>query len=416
MERQFSDKNVIDAYVYLLGRYLVLRQEHADLGEAGVAYNVIKYNPVGSADFVNPNLDVAYLEAWIAVDDQAPVILSIPKVADRYYTAQILDEWGEVITNINERTYPEHPAGAFALCAPGSEGTVPDGAIAVELHSNKAKLLARFELKDDWDGAVALQKKFTLKTTATPTIERPVEIEMFDNTTLAGVEIFSTVDEVLASAADTSPVAAELGAQARMIGAYVATGLQAREEIAGIIRTHAVPTFLNYAVTEAGSFRNNWLATLRAGNYGEHYWTRTAANLVGIWANNADEVIYFVGTRDADGNPLDGSKTYRLHFPADQRPDAVVDGYWSIILVSLPDYRVVPNPDDRFNLNSYSPLATNDDGSLDLYFSPDRRTAKHAENWLPTPAEASFSLTLRTYVPKKIVKQGALFPPPLTIA
>jgi hypothetical protein len=42
--------------------------------------NVIKFNDLGKAEFVNPNLDVAYLEAWFAVDEQTPVILEIPKV------------------------------------------------------------------------------------------------------------------------------------------------------------------------------------------------------------------------------------------------------------------------------------------------------------------------------------------------
>lgn len=44
--------------MYLLGRALVIRQESTDMQEEGVDYNVIKYNPFGSADFVNPNLDV----------------------------------------------------------------------------------------------------------------------------------------------------------------------------------------------------------------------------------------------------------------------------------------------------------------------------------------------------------------------
>jgi hypothetical protein len=61
-----------DTYAYLLGRMLVIRQEKTDLAEAGVKYNAIKYNSLGSADFVNPNFDVAYLEAWVAVDDHPP--------------------------------------------------------------------------------------------------------------------------------------------------------------------------------------------------------------------------------------------------------------------------------------------------------------------------------------------------------
>jgi|GEM_PF-3914291 hypothetical protein len=60
-------QTVADAYVYLLGRAIVIRQEQTDL-------------------------DVAYVEAWIPVDDKTPVLLEVPEVKERYYTAQILDE------------------------------------------------------------------------------------------------------------------------------------------------------------------------------------------------------------------------------------------------------------------------------------------------------------------------------------
>ena len=137
-QEPIDKKIVANAYAYLLGRALVIRQEHTDLKEPGIGYNVIKYNPVGSADSPNPNLDVAYLEAWIAVDGRTPVVLEVPEVKNRYYTAQILDEWGEVITNINERNYPSHPYGKFAFVDPGSHAIVPDDAVRIELHSHKA--------------------------------------------------------------------------------------------------------------------------------------------------------------------------------------------------------------------------------------------------------------------------------------
>jgi hypothetical protein len=138
-----DDQTIADAYIYLLGRALVIRQEHTDRKEPGFAYNKIKYNPLGSADFVNPNLDVAYLEAWFAVDDKTAVLLEVPEVKGRYYTAQILDEWGEVIVNINERTFPSKPFGKFALVKPGSNVKIPADAGRIELHSSKAKMLAR---------------------------------------------------------------------------------------------------------------------------------------------------------------------------------------------------------------------------------------------------------------------------------
>ena len=121
-----DEKTISDAYTYLLGRALVIRQEHMDRRSDAWSYNAIKYNPLGSADFVNPNFDVAYFEAWFAVDDRTPVLLEIPEIKDRYYTAQILDEWGEVIVNINDRTFPSKPYGRFALVKAGFHQRDPD--------------------------------------------------------------------------------------------------------------------------------------------------------------------------------------------------------------------------------------------------------------------------------------------------
>ena len=145
-----SNEQVTAAWVYLLGRYLVIRQEAIDLDEAGIDYNVIKHNPpvvVGSGaeaapTFVNPNLDVVYSEAWIAVDETTPAILTIPAIpAGRYYTAQIVDEWAEITHNINERNFPEHPHGRYAICLAGSSPDIPDDCLRVDIPSPKAKLL-----------------------------------------------------------------------------------------------------------------------------------------------------------------------------------------------------------------------------------------------------------------------------------
>lgn len=152
------------------------------------------------------------------------------------------------------------------------------------------------------------------------------------------------------------------------------------------------------------------------GNFGADYRLRAAANYVGIWANTTDEVVYFVATRDADEKPLDGGKSYVIHFPPDKLPGAVVNGYWSVILVGVPDYRVVPNPLNRFNLNTYSPLKTEQDGSLKIAIGPKAFADIPESNWLPSANGKPFSLTFRTYVPKDIVKRGEWTPPPLVLS
>ena len=110
---------------------------------------------------------------WIVVDADTPALLEVPPIMGRYYTAQLLDEWGEVIVNINDRTFPSKPCGKFALVAPRSRAKTPDDAGRIVLHSHKAKMLSRVELKDDPDGAVKLQQAFTLRSLGTPEIEAP---------------------------------------------------------------------------------------------------------------------------------------------------------------------------------------------------------------------------------------------------
>jgi len=407
-----DNQALADAYVYLLGRALVIRQEQTDQKAPGFDYNVIKYNPIGSADFVNPNFDVAYLEAWVAVDDKTVVLLEVPEIKGRYYTAQILDEWAEVITNINERDYPSHPHGKFALVAPGSRIKIPLDAVRIELHSHKAKLLGRVELKTDRDGAVALQKQFKLTPLGQPVIEPTAPMASFGNKDLIGVEIFDNADAVLSSAMDVSPVAARMQAKVRHISQQ-AKDPEKRKAFDKLIREKVAPEFVTYSVTKSAPVKNHWLAALGLGNYGSNYWLRTSASLAGIWANTNEEVVYFVPTSDADGQPLNGSNDYVLEFSAESQPDAVVNSYWSVILVDVPNYRVVPNALNRFNFNTYSGLKSESDGSLKILISSKPNTTVPQTNWLPAPEGKAFFLTLRTYVPKDAVQHGEWYPPAL---
>lgn len=407
-------KTVADAYVYLLGRALVIRQEQMDNKAKDFAYNKIKYNPLGSADFVNPNFDVAYLEAWVAVDDRTPAILDVPEVKGRYYTAQILDEWGEVIANINERTMPSKPFGKFALVKPGSAAKIPADAARIELHSSKAKLLGRVELKGDPNGAVKLQQAFKLTSLGRPAIAKPVALPMFENKDLIGAAIFDKVDTTLASALDVAPNAAEMQQKVRAVAAYVASSKDARAAVDAQLKK-VVPEFQEYAFTKSAPYRNHWVGGAAVGNYGKDYWLRTTVNFAGIWANSIDEVTYFAATRDADEKPLNGSNSYVIHFPADHLPQAAVDAYWSVILVGVPDYRVAPNPLNRFNFNTYSKLASEADGSLKIAIGPKPVAGVAESNWLPAPESKAFSLTFRTYVPKQVVRKGDWQPAPVTM-
>src|SRR5271169_4554521 len=110
-----ADSDVVEAYEYMMGRWLVLRQEALDFKE-GFKWNEVIHREPGAVAWANPNLDVAYSEAWVAVDDSSCTLIDLPEIKGRYYTVEIVNGWGEVIDNINERSYSSHPFGTFALC------------------------------------------------------------------------------------------------------------------------------------------------------------------------------------------------------------------------------------------------------------------------------------------------------------
>ena len=102
-----------------------------------------------------------------------------------------------------------------------------------------------------------------------------------------------------------------------------------------------------------------------------------------------------------------------IRFPRGQLPPA--RAFWS---VTVYDERqsFASNPIDRYALGDRDPLVFNEDGSLDLYLQRQSPGNEREANWLPTPAEGPFSLTMRLYWPKPEATDGTWKPPPVTPA
>ncbi len=139
-----SDQEVSDVYIYLLGRLLVTRQQQLDF-QQGFKWNELVHRKPGEVDWPNPNLDVAYSEAWVAADESSCTIVTVPKVEGRYYTVDFLNGWGETIANINERLFPKRPFGEFAVCYKESNVDIPAGATRINLPVKYSRVLARVE-------------------------------------------------------------------------------------------------------------------------------------------------------------------------------------------------------------------------------------------------------------------------------
>jgi hypothetical protein len=401
---RLSDDDIIDAYHYMLGRWLVMRQETLDFRE-GFRWNELVHRTPGGVSWPNPHLDVAYSEAWVAVDETSCTILEIPEISGRYYTVQVLNGWAEVIANINERNFPRHPSGTFALCLMGTIMELPPGAQRINLPNRKARLLIRIELGAAPEQAIALQKRITMHATGTPKIESPVIPFDFANNHLPGVDAFDRTHAILTSDPDINEGMAVPRSKARAL-ARAAANRAERKRIDDVIRQQAIPILLKQ-VQRPGPVRNGWVHPRAFGNFGSDFLERAVVNYAGIWANNSKEAVYF----GAIG--LDGSQTYSQTFPSSALPSSRARYFWSVLAVDTEEYKVIPNSLNRHILNKQSPLTYNADGSLTLVYGPTLPEGVPENNWLPTPKDGKYNLTFRFYGPTEEVTEGLYYPPAL---
>jgi hypothetical protein len=131
---------------------------------------------------------------------------------------------------------------------------------------------------------------------------------------------------------------------------------------------------------------------------------------LGLGANLPADAVYPIAMADGDGNPLNGTNDYVLHFDATDIPP--VNAFWSVTIYDNDGYQVA-NSLNRFALSSWMPMQKNPDGSLDLYFQHENPGKDKEANWLPAP-NGPFNVTMRLYAPKPSVLIGKWAPPAIT--
>lgn len=410
---KLSDEEVAQAYIYLLGRLYVTRQQQLDFQE-GFKWNEFVHRTPGAVDWPNPNLDVAYSEAWVAVDETSCTIVSVPEVKDRYYVVQFLNGWGETLANINERVYPNKPSGDFAACLAGATVSLPDGVTRIDLPVKQSRILARVALGNDWDGAVALQHKFTLKATGNPDLPNIPKTPIFGLETFPGIEAFDAAEAALSSEPDINPGLESLADSVRDVAKEIGEDADARKRVDAVIREIAVPEIAKAGtIIGHGKIENGWARPGVVGEYGIDYVTRTLVNYRGLWANIKPEVLYYRGGSDSTGAELNGDNVYTVTFPGDALPSRFAKYFWSVIAVDGTRFRVLPNPTKRYLLNEQTTPQYGKDGSLTLYFAAEKPSNAPDGNWLPTPRGQQYRLTFRYYGPLDGVANGTYWPPPL---
>jgi hypothetical protein len=90
--------------------------------------------------------------------------------------------------------------------------------------------------------------------------------------------------------------------------------------------------------------------------------------------------------RDADGDLMHGQQTYRLHLPPN--PPAAL--FWAVTACNITDRAMTEAPQLMPSINGYNKVAKKADGSIDLYFGPQKPANAPESNWIQTVGGRDF--------------------------
>ena len=359
-----------------------------------------------------PNGDTRYSSAWVDVSAE-PQVLHVPDPGGRYFVAQVMDAWTDVIADPTPRI-PNSAPGNYAIVGPGWRGALPAGVTLVRSSTNAVWVLARTRTRADDAASVitGIQQQYTVVPLSrygdasyqpAPGILANPNIDTGPTppSLIAGMNaatFFSLLATALASnpprAAD-APIVARLAQIGVVAGKpFAASGLGAgagttlddglRDGMAQLDRYDAP------SVPHA----NGWRWTQNTGRFGTDYQYRAFIAETLLAANLPEDAVYPETSVDAAGAPLSGARSYTMHFDSGSLPPA--NAFWSLTLYS-PEHYLVPNPIDRYTLRDAT-ARRNADGSVDVMIQHDAPSGDQT-NWLPAPA-GQFVVTLRMYWPR----------------
>ncbi len=367
---------------------------------------------------VAPNGDTRYSSSWVDLSAE-PQVLHVPDAGGRYFVAQVMDAWTDVIADPTPRIAGSAPAD-YALAGPDWKGVAPPGVRVVRSSTNDVWILARTRARPDdaVDAITAIQQQYTvvplsryndaaykpppgiLREPNVPTGPTPPSL-------VAAMNAEAFFGRLAAALAKNPPRPADRPIVERLARIGVVPGKPFDPSALDAARRALLDDGLREARAALDRYDppsvahvNGWRWTKNTGRFATDYTYRAFIAQTLLAANVPEDAVYPETSVDATGAPLTGERRYALHFDAANLPPA--SAFWSLTLYS-PDHYLVPNAIDRYTLRDAN-LRRNADGSIDVAIQHDAPGGDQT-NWLPAPA-GSFVVTLRMYWPKPAAIDG----------
>jgi hypothetical protein len=367
--------------------------------------------------FLTANDNTVYNLVWLDLKD-GPLVMEMAPGA----LGPIDDYWFRWVSDVGVTGPDKGKGGKYLLLPPGYKGKVPEGYFVVRSRTMGNLMFFRTFLKDgDPKPGVEMVKKrlriYPLAQSANPPQMKFIDISGKAFSTLAPADFsaFEYVNHVIQSEPtdaldpDTAGVFASIGIEKGKPFAPDARMKKILTDAAAVGDATARTLAYRCRIKEAfyypdsawctpfigGSykFEQNGVRLLDAYSFFFFYATgitpAMAAQMVGEGSQ------YAVAFVDAKGNPLDGSKNYKVHLP----PNIPAKDFWSLLVYDNQTRSMLQTDQQYPSVGSQTKgLLVNADGSVDVYFGPKAQQGKE-NNWVQTVPEKGWNIILRLYGP-----------------
>jgi len=425
-----------DAYIYGFPMVDNYRIEHAYFvdtknpefkGSWNHLVNIPRvYTPADTA-IQTPNSDTPY--SMIGMDLRAePMVLTVPPIEkDRYFSIQLIDAYTFNFDYIGSRA-TGNDGGSFVIAGPGWKGEMPKGVKKV-IRSETELLIAAYRTQlfnpGDLDNVKKIQAGYKAEPLSAflgqPSPKAAPAIDFIKPLTpdeeKTSLEFFNVLNFIL-QYCPTDPSETELMARFAGIGIGAGKTFDASKlspEMKAAIEQGMADAWVDLENLrkriDAGEVTSGQLFGTRE-YLKNNYLYRMAAAKLGIYGNSKQEAMYPVYAVDADGQKLDGTHQYSVHFAPGQLPP--VNAFWSLTMYDLPASLLVANPINRYLVNSpmLPQFVKDPDGGLTFYVQNESPGKEKEPNWLPAP-KGPFFIAMRLYWPKQEALDGTWKQPPM---
>jgi hypothetical protein len=407
------------AQAYLFGYPLVIMDVTREgagktVGPPNQLHRLRKFPDASFRAVVRPNVDTLYTIAFIDAD-AGPWVFTMPPNDQRYELMPFMDAWTDVFTSPGTRTVGTQ-GGRYLIVGPRWQGQAPDGMTLLRAPTQIVWLLGRTQTNGaaDYDKVHALQDGLKLEplnpgnTLASaawqPDKSAGAPIQQMQQMDTGA--FFGRLARLMVNN-PPRPVDAPMVAQLASMG--IAPGQPPQWSAWQRLCFDAGRKLADWRVAESlkkpHKLLRGWFTPpVNLANFGTDYATRAGVAMVGLGANLPADAVYPNAHEDEQGEMLNGSHRYRLHFAADALPP--VKAFWSVTAYGADDF-LIDNPLNRYALGDRDKLQFNPDGSLDIWVQAQAPTdASQQANWLPVRAGETFTLNARLYWPKPEALDG----------